>query len=344
MVDATVLLGFLLVTCFVFAAAAVILLGSVFHYLHRKSICSRLLEKLHIVRPEEIEPWFVSSKRTRWTILFLAAVISLCGLYGMLIEATELKIEHVRFLSKKLSPETGKIRLVFISDAHSDKHPRLEVRLPSEIKRLSPDIIIFGGDAVNSSDAVPVFKNMMASLAQIAPTYFVNGNWDAWWFSNTDLYSGTGAMILNNRLEKLAFRTTPLQLIGYGVEQGHNALDYKWNRARVQQLLQSTQKDQLVVFVHHFPEVGAIAAASGADITLSGDTHGGQVRLPFIGPIVRISRFGTYIDSGPHYYNTSLLYVARGLGMEGGTAPRLRFRCPPELTVIDIEPEQVPSH
>lgn len=77
-----------------------------------------------------------------------------------------------------------------------------------------------------------------------------------------------------------------------------------------------------------------------ADLLLAGHTHGGQVRLPFIGPPVTLSKAPrgwtngvTHLSGGRH------LFVSRGIGMERGYAPRLRFLCRPELIVIDILPE-----
>ena len=48
------------------------------------------------------------------------------------------------------------------------------------IAQEKPDFIVFTGDTMNEAAALPVLKRALTSLAKIAPTYVVKGNWDAW--------------------------------------------------------------------------------------------------------------------------------------------------------------------
>ena len=99
--------------------------------------------------------------------------------YGYFIEPKWLAITRVRIPSTKLSKTTEPIRLVHISDLHSDALPRLEERLPDVIAGEKPDFIVFTGDTINSPEALPVFKRCLTRLAALAPTFVVKGNWDA---------------------------------------------------------------------------------------------------------------------------------------------------------------------
>jgi hypothetical protein len=76
-----------------------------------------------------------------------------------------------------------------------------------------------------------------------------------------------------------------------------------------------------------------------ADLLIAGHTHGGQVQLPFIGPLITLSRVRRRWASGLAELSAGRrLLVSRGTGMERGNAPRLRFLCRPELVVVDLKP------
>ena len=70
----------------------------------------------------------------------------------------------------------------------------------------------------------------------------------------------------------------------------------------------------------------------GVDLQLSGHSHGGQVRLPGIGPLI-LPLLGVKYPMGLYRVGGMPLYVTRGIGM---IAPAVRFNCPPEVTHITL--------
>jgi hypothetical protein len=89
------------------------------------------------------------------------------------------------------------------------------------------------------------------------------------------------------------------------------------------------------ILLHHSPDLAPQAAATGAiDLQLSGHTHGGQVRVPWFGALVTASFYFKALEMGLYQLNDMLLFVSRGIGLEGKGAPRVRFNCRPEVTLL----------
>lgn len=94
--------------------------------------------------------------------------------------------------------------------------------------------------------------------------------------------------------------------------------------------------EKLLISLTHTPDRDVIAdiAGHGADIILSGHTHGGQVRLPLIGAIITGANIKRKYACGLFYFKTFVLYISRGLG-EGRYSP-FRFYCQPEASLITV--------
>jgi uncharacterized protein len=274
------------------------------------------------------------SRRQVWLrrcILGLAAIGTCCVAYGFLVEPYWLEVTHVRITSSKVPAGSRPIRIVHISDIHSDPKPRLEGRLPEVIAREKPDLIVFTGDSINSPGGLPVFRACLTKIAAIAPTFAVRGNWDTGLWSGLDLFGDTGARELKGEAVRLEVGGVPVWVAGVPVE----------GEARIDRALGTIPPDALSVFLHHYPDEIMEVSQRGADLYCAGHIHGGQIALPFYGALVTLSRFGKRFEAGLYRVGETWLYVNRGIGMEGGNAPRVRFCARPEVTVIEIQPGPV---
>jgi len=261
------------------------------------------------------------------TIIGLAGLLSLCFVYGYFVEPYWLAVTHVRLSSAKLPRGIRPIRIVHASDFHCDVKPALEDRIPDVISAQKPDVIVFTGDAINTPQALPLFRRCLTRIAAIAPTFVVKGNWDAWYHRDVDRFGGTGARELDGAAAKLSVGGTELWIAGVPV-MGEDRLDAA---------LASVPPGAFTILLYHYPDLILDVAGRDVDLYLAGHTHGGQVALPLYGALTTLSKFGKRYEAGLYREGNTWLYVNRGIGEEG-FATRMRFWSRPEITVIDIEP------
>ena len=91
------------------------------------------------------------------------------------------------------------------------------------------------------------------------------------------------------------------------------------------------------VLLYHSPEMMPLVQQHDVDLYLCGHTHGGQVRLPLYGAVLTSTVTGKRYEMGRYDENGTTLYVSRGIGLEGLSAPRLRLFCPPEMTLVILK-------
>jgi len=103
---------------------------------------------------------------------------------------------------------------------------------------------------------------------------------------------------------------------------------------RPEQVLDALPRDARTarLLLWHEPDRADESARAGAGAQLSGHTHGGQVVLPGTGPLV-LPPQGQKFPAGRYDVEGMPLYVTRGVGM---LPPRVRFCCPPEVTVLRL--------
>lgn len=276
------------------------------------------------------------SRRWMWAFrafLALAALGVACLAYGRFVEPYWLEVTHLRLESPKLPKGGRPIRIVQVSDLHSDPTPRLEGRLPEVIAAEKPDLILFTGDAANSAAGLPVARQCLARIAAIAPTFAVKGNWED--MIGLDACTGLNIRELNGEAVKVQVGSAELWLAGVALGDEH----------LVAKALQAVPQGAFTLFLYHAPPLVLELAERKVDLVCCGHTHGGQVALPFYGALVTLSSTGKRFEAGLYRVKDTWLYVNRGIGMEGGPVPRVRFCSRPEVTVIELvhSPEHGPQ-
>jgi hypothetical protein len=259
----------------------------------------------------------------------VAILVDCCGAWAYWVEPHGLELNHLEMHSAKV---TEPMRIALIADIQTDKvgeHERRALRLALDEK---PDMIIFAGDYVQLSDAgQPELADHLElqqdlrrlllefDLAVPLGAYAVAGNCDSpqW----TEIFDGLPVRLFDSSgiVDRDGLRIT-------GLAKYHSRLGTP---------VDGTNAFHIVVGHHPDFALGEI----DADLIVAGHCHGGQIRVPFFGPLMTLSRIPRAWTSGMNEIRPGTqLVVSRGIGVERGGAPRLRFLCRPEVVVIDVLP------
>jgi predicted MPP superfamily phosphohydrolase len=272
---------------------------------------------------------------------------TLLAWYGTWVEPFDIRVTERTLTLPQWPADSPRLRLLHLSDLHLERAGLREERLNQLVESLAPDLICFSGDLLNLS--------YNADPHAIADARRVIGRWRAplgvYAVSGSPLVDlpGTAESILQDqphvrwlRDEAVTLDTDggPLSLVGLTCTHVP-AVD----GPKLVEAMRDVHPDAPVVLIYHTPDLAPEAAAAGVDLQLSGHTHGGQIRLPLYGALVtssiyrkrfemgqyRLPRNSRGATSGQHHDARLTLYVSRGIGTEGGVAPRVRFLCRPEV-------------
>ncbi len=268
-------------------------------------------------------------------LLGLAALI-----WGTEIEPFRLKLTEFIMFSDRLKPGSPPIRLLHISDLHVERLTMREEQVLELAKKAKPDLIVITGDFVNLSyNRDPeTHRQVWQLLRRLKAPYGV--------------YATLGSPTVDLREQVVPiFDDLPVQLlrqecvladVGHGRTLTLIGLDcthhIPTDEARLNQLMARAPENSPQILLYHSPELAPQAVQHDIDLYLCGHTHGGQVRLPLIGPLLTSSQLGRRFVMGLYRHGRTHLYVSRGVGLEGLSAPRVRFLCPPEITLVTIRP------
>ena len=228
------------------------------------------------------------------------------------------------------------LKVLLLSDIHTGifLKPEILAEIVASSMELKPDLVGVAGDIVTGRPAdLDGFLSALAPLAQ-APL-------GAWYcYGNHDYFGGDPENI-GKALRSIGITTLRNESVLLSHGMGRFVLggidDRIFGSPDWESLVAANGPPHLLL-AHH-PDFFYEAAARGIALTLSGHTHGGQIRLPKSPPLLRQSQY--CLDEGAYAYDSSLLIVSRGLGTVG--IP-WRYGADPEAVLIEINaPKSPPS-
>lgn len=269
-------------------------------------------------------PLLWRQRRIAVASLVIAVIAWGVGLEAFVIEPRWLEVTHLEIQSDKIDEP---ITIALLADIQTDNAGAWERDVLAQVVAEEPDLIIFAGDYVQHHDPLE-YQNTVERLNIIIREAGLNpplgiiaarGNVDHRGWER--IFEGTGAITPDAR-EVLDLGPVTVTAL---------SLPESFDGAEVDPVT------DFHIVVGHAPDFALDTPP--AELLLAGHTHGGQVRLPFLGPIFTLSRVPRDWAAGvSEVAPGSTLVVSRGIGMERDHAPRLRFLCRPEVVIITLVP------
>ena len=258
--------------------------------------------------------------------------------YSRYVESYWLSVERVKI---PLRPKHGgrPIILLQLADFHVSSYVPLEFVEEAVVLGLKsrPDLVCLTGDFVTGIlKDESAYARILRRLSDAAPTFASLGNhdggaWSGGRFGYEDttaveqLLADSGVTCLLNASARVSIAGRQAELIGLGDLWAGN-MNVGDAFAKV-----SSGDETVRVVMSHNPDTKTDLASHAWDLMLCGHTHGGQIRIPFVGsPFLPISdrRFAM----GLHRWQNHWIYVTKGVGNLHG----VRFNCRPEVTVLEV--------
>lgn len=263
-------------------------------------------------------------------------------------EADSLSLETLKVPIRGLERP---LRLAQLSDIHWDDGPTVRWSLIEDaieqIRLAKADLVVLTGDYVTfDPEPISALAPYLGQIPSRLGIYAVLGNHD-------------NCTPTSNRTITTAFKKANIEVLeNTWTDVGGIALagtgDFWTGPYEPRQIFTELRNRKPTVLLAHNPDSFWQLAEQRVDLQLSGHTHGGQVRLPFLGPLLAWrSRLNHYLPElsraiprgeaitrtgsweGEYRKGDNHLYVSRGLGR----FRRLSIGCPPEVTIIDLIPK-----
>ena len=253
-------------------------------------------------------------------------------------EPTDLQVRRYAVDLSQGRRVRGQIRIVQLSDIQADRIGPYEEGAIRTAAEQQADLVVLTGDYVqprvggSRQRATGDLNRLLRHVPFEARlgAFAVRGDVDMDW---PEVFEGTRITPLSGELvtRPLAGGAT-LCLIGLTRRMSHGR-----DAAGMLALVAQAPTDSLRIVAGHGPDfVSELAGVAPIGLALAGHTHGGQVVLPWLGAPYTKSRLPSRYASGLHDYAGVPIHVSAGIGMERGTAPQIRFLCPPEISVLDV--------
>ena len=266
--------------------------------------------------------------------------VLLLGICFFILSCRSISTETYKIKTPLLEKQSS-IKIVLISDLHNTIFGENQSILIDMIKNINPDFIVLAGDIFDHITPMTGTQLLLSGIYNIAPIYYVTGNHEYLSLNIQKIQEeliSYGVIILSDNYMKVEVNNN--EIIIAGIEDPfiyyYDVPDYNQNDSMEEAFRDLDNMPLFKILIAHRPEMIENYKRYSFDLVLSGHTHGGQVRIPYILNGLYAPDQGIFPKyAGGMYRHGNLTHIiSRGLSINPGL-PRI-FN-PPELVVIIIE-------
>ncbi len=275
-------------------------------------------------------------------VAVLAGVVACLGVWASIIEPDMLRVRHVEVASAAWPTSMPPLKVAVIADLHAGA-PHIDVTKLDEVvaaaNEMQPDVIILLGDYVvqgvlfGSFVSPEIVAERLSRLRAKRGVFAVLGNHD-WWLDGprvTRALQANGMTVLENEAAPLAVPGGLLWIAGIA--------DDTTRTPEVVRTVAPLPIGEPILLITHDPAVFE-DVTDRVMLTLAGHTHGGQVYLPGIGPLIVPGRAPRRHAYGLIREKGRTMFVTAGVG---SSIIPVRFNMPPEIVSLTIKSRFAPA-
>jgi predicted MPP superfamily phosphohydrolase len=278
------------------------------------------------------------SLRVRFLLLTVTIVAGALALWALWLEPASLRVASYPLSIPRWPAACSGLSVAVISDLHVGSPfngiAKLE-RVVAETQRAQPDLVLLAGDFVIQGVrggrfvAPEITATKLGEIAAPLGVFAVLGNHD-WWLDGPrvrEAFETSRIPVLENRAVELRRGECGFWLAGIG--------DLWEGRPEVAATLETVPLAAPVLVFTHNPDV-FLDVPDRVALTMAGHTHGGQVRVPFVGRPIIPSAYGERFAIGSVVEGGRHLFVTPGIGT---SILPVRFLVRPEISLLVLSPE-----
>ena len=260
-------------------------------------------------------------------------------LMGRLLPPARVQLTSHEVVLARLPRHLDELRLLHLSDLHLHPGSELAWQVPDLLATVDYDLLCYTGDFINIDADIPAVAQLLDLLPRRAPAYAVLGNHDYTPFGRGVGTNDAGRL----RATLTAAGVTVLSNQAHALYDGALAVvgvdDPATARDDAEGAMEGVGPGACAVMLAHSPDVVLRLGRRRPDLVLAGHTHGGQIRLPRVGPLLTLSQLPRHLAMGLGVYQGVHLFVSRGIGYSG---LNMRIGSPAEVTVLTLRSPAAP--